>query len=153
MFNYRNMLSDYRASCSRRVRSVKPKPLPAKAHVNVPDYYNAMESKCTPMLVNIMICNFLTCSKFLAQFNLKHSLKWVKKIFWQILYSRHPKNWPTKYLQPQKSRQFSVKILNIGYSTVTCKVLLNWPQPEVEKHDEIERLWAHMHTYFHALGE
>ena len=50
------------------------------------------------------------------------------------------------------------------YSTVTCKVLLNWPQPEVEKHDEIEasvlqsfaqivRLWALAHTDFHAKGE
>jgi hypothetical protein len=44
------MLSEYRAHCSNRVRSVKVKSLGTKAVVNVPSYHKAMESKCTPML-------------------------------------------------------------------------------------------------------
>ena len=50
------------------------------------------------------------------------------------------------------------------YRTITCRVLLNWPQLEVEKHDEIEatalhsfaqrvRLWVHALTDFHTLGD
>ena len=44
---------------------------------------------------------------------------------------------------------------------ITCKVLLNWPQPKVGKYDaqpvylrslsQIERLWAQAHTSFHPL--
>ena len=44
------MLSEYRAKCSRRVRSVKPKKKRSKISFQVPDYYKATENKGTPML-------------------------------------------------------------------------------------------------------
>ena len=47
---FRNMLAEYRALCSSRVRSVKPKPIATKTKIDVPAYYRALESKCTPML-------------------------------------------------------------------------------------------------------